>query len=213
MENTSKYCTLYVVRHGESEANLNEIVRGQTEAPLTVNGENQAKKRGKDFENIKFDAIFSSDIGRAFKTAEFIKLDRKLAIMTHKLLRERNFGPFEGKSIEHYLEVNKKLFDDLKTMEEKEKLAFKPHPDHESNDEIAMRMLTFLREIAVTYLGQKVLVVSHGSIMRATLMHLGFATYDELPSKTIENTAYFVLESDGVDFFVKETVGINKLKI
>ena len=84
---------------------------------------------------------------------------------------------------------------------------------YESNTEIATRFITFLREIAATYLGKNVLIVCHGSIMRATLMRLGFATYDTLPSGNIENTGYFVLESDGVDFFVKETVGINKITI
>ena len=106
-----------------------------------------------------------------------------------------------------------KILEKLKTASEKEKLAFKSHPDHESNDEIASRMLNFLREIAVTYAGKNVLVVSHGSIIRAFLMSIGFATYDQLRPEHIENTAYVKLESDGVDFFIKETKGINKITV
>lgn len=46
--------------------------------------------------------------------------------------------------------------------------------------------------------------------MRGFLIHLGFGTHKEFSGRSIENTGYFVLESDGVDFFVKETVGIHK---
>jgi broad specificity phosphatase PhoE len=56
------------------------------------------------------------------------------------------------------------------------------------------------------------MVVCHGNIMRCLLSHLGFAKFDELTRKSVENTAYFVLESDGIDFFIKETSGIKKMQ-
>jgi broad specificity phosphatase PhoE len=57
------------------------------------------------------------------------------------------------------------------------------------------------------------LAVSHGGAMRALLMHLGYATFDELRGRSVENTAYIKLDSDGIDFFVKETKGINKQQL
>ncbi len=150
---------------------------------------------------------------RAKRTAEIISSDRQLAVNTTHLIRERFFGGWEGKPISEFVEANKKLFDLQKKLSEDQKHDFKLYPDYESNNEIASRMLIFLREIAATYISKAVLVVAHGSIMRSTLMRLGFAKADELPAGAIENTGYVVLESDGVDFFIKETVGINKIKI
>ena len=80
----------------------------------------------------------------------------------------------------------------------------------ESADEAVSRLLTFLREVAVAYLGKTILVVNHGTNMRSLLTHLRYATFDELPDGSLENTAYIILESDGVDFFVKKKVGVNK---
>ena len=213
MENNSKLTKIYLVRHGQTEANEQEIMSGHFDSPLTPNGENQAQKRGETLKHIHFDAVFSSDLVRAKRTAEIISSDRQLAVNTTQLIRERCFGEWEGRPISEFVEANEKLFALQKKLSEDQKHDFKPYSYYESNNEIAGRMLTFLREIAVTYFAKTVLVVAHGSIMRSTLMRLGFAKVEEIPAGSIENTGYVVLESDGVDFFIKETVGINKVKI
>lgn len=65
-------------------------------------------------------------------------------------------------------------------------------------------MFTYLREVAVAYQGKDILVVSHGGVMRILLDHLG----KRVARGATANTAYIKLESDGVEFFVKETEGI-----
>ena len=209
---TQKYCTIYIVRHGQAKANVEEMVAGHFDSPLTAKGEKEAKLRAEDLKRIHFDAVFSSDLMRAKRTAEIITLGRQLAVNTTRLIRERNFGDWEGRPIKEVLEEDKKILERLSTLSEQGKRAFKINYGYESDNDIAWRLITFLREIAVSFMGQTVLVVVHGSIMRAALMHLGFANYDELPPGSIENTGYVVLESDGVDFFIKETKGVNKVK-
>jgi broad specificity phosphatase PhoE len=210
MNKSSEYCTFYIVRHGQAQANVDKIVAGSTDTPLTKEGESQAQLRSLDFGHVKFDAVFSSDLMRANKTAEIISMDKKLAVNTKKLLRERHFGDWEGRKEAEIKAENEYLFEKLKNLPEVDKRNFKFNAGYESNDEIVSRMLTFLREAAVQYPGKDVLVVSHGSMMRSVLIHLGFGSYDELPLGCIENTGYFILESDGVDFFVKGTYGISK---
>lgn len=213
--------TIYIVRHGESE--FNAILReehyvpgqfGKGEAPLTNKGEKQAEKIAYKLEDISFDAIFSSDVARTVQTAEIIKLKRKLTIQTTNILRERYSYILPGKT---FTESDKEIQKTLKKLDEKAKLAYKPdnqnEKSNESVNETAARVFTFLHEIAFTYKNKTVLVVNHANNMRAILNHLGYATYDELlPSNSIENTACIILESDGVDFFIKETFGIYKQK-
>lgn len=177
---------------------------------MTENGVNQAKAAGEILKNIHFDMVFASDLSRAKRTAEYIVAERKLVVNTTKLLRERRFGKYEGRPGKEYREENKDLFEKMEKMSELEKRRTKFDFGYENEEDLAARLLIFLREIAVTYLGKTVLAVSHGGAMRALLMHLGFATFDELRGKSVENTAYIKLESDGVDFFVRETKGINK---
>ncbi len=212
MEKDKNLTTFYLVRHGETKFNIKKILQGQTDSPLTETGRMMTQELSQDLANIRFDAIFSSDLARAKNTAEIIRLNRKLAINTHKLLRERSFGCWDGTSAKIFREKNKVLLDKMESLSEKEKINFRLYDGYETEAEIAARMITVLREIAVTYVGKTVLVVSHGAIMRSLLVHLGFGSYDELPrGKTVSNLGYIVLESDGVDFFIKNTIGINKL--
>lgn len=206
----NKYCTIYLVRHGQAQSNIDKIMAGVTDAPLTEEGAKQAEIRKQEFESIKFDGVFSSDLVRAKRTAEIIAAERQLAINTRELLRERHFGDWEGKPEEGPLQIIRESLEKIKNSTDFEKRQLSFISGFENDNEITSRMLIVLREIAAAYLGQTILVASHGSIMRALLCHLGFGTYDELPPGCIENTGYFILESDGVDFFIKQTVGVTK---
>jgi broad specificity phosphatase PhoE len=214
MEQKDKYSTFYIIRHGESEHNFNEIMQGHADSPLTPNGESQAKVRAQSFKNVDFDAVFSSDLMRARRTAEIIAAEKFLEVNTTKILRERFFGSYEGRPIKDFLAETQGQREKLKILTETEKQNFKHEQDsgYESNNEIAERMLTFLRETAIAYPGKTILVASHGSIMRATLMSLGIATYDQLSSEDVEHLAYIKLKTDGVDFFVQELEGFNTSK-
>src|SRR6266404_3116977 len=139
---TDNYCTIYVVRHGESESNVEKVVAGNTDKQLTKAGERQARERGEHLAKIKFDAVFSSDLMRAKRTAELIAMERELAVMTTELLRERNFGEWENRPEEEYLKTNKHLLEKLKILSEKEKRDLKFGQGYESNTEIAERLAT-----------------------------------------------------------------------
>lgn len=204
------YCSLYLVRHGETEWNVKRLIQGHADVPLNKQGELQAKEIAKKFERINFEAIFSSDLIRSRRTAEIIALEKKMAVSTTSALRERYFGRFQGKPVVEYRRKLKKMFEKFEKISDKERHRFKFTKEEESNEELMSRFLTFLREVAVAYLGKNVLIVTHGGPMRILLIHLGFGSHKTLPPYSIGNTAYVKLESDGVDFFIKETFGIKK---
>ena len=132
-------CTLYLVRHGETEWNKSGMVMGQSDSPLTETGLEQAKTTARELKDIHFDAIFSSDLHRAKRTAEIIKLERQLAIQTSKALRERTYGSWEGKMGEDYRENFRHLFDKVKQLSEKEAKSFKFADDIESDEQVISR--------------------------------------------------------------------------
>ena len=205
-----KLCTLYLVRHGETEWNKKGIVMGQSDSPLTEAGVEQAKTTAQELKDIHFDVIFSSDLHRAQRTAEIIKLERQLAVQTSKALRERTYGSWEGKMGKDYRKNFQHLFDKVKTLSEKEAKSFKFTDDIESDEEVIGRFITQLREIAVAYPSKTVLVVTHGGCIRTFLMHTGFVKWGELPVGSFSNAGYAKIQSDGVDFFIKEVKGIKK---
>jgi broad specificity phosphatase PhoE len=203
----NNYCQIYLVRHGETDWNAKGLLQGQSDIPLNKEGEKQAIEAAKKhFKKIKFAAIFSSDLLRAKKTAELIALEKKMAVETSTLLRERDFGPFEGK---HWQEVEKKLRMSIKEFrmlsdEVAKKLGI------ESDEKMMERFLRFLREVAVAYRGKNVLIVTHGSVMRVFLTKLGYLSKEESRQVFIKNLAFIKVLSDGVDFFVKEVFGVEK---
>ncbi len=199
----NNYCTIYFVRHGLTDWNKKGLVQGHTDIPLNSEGEAQANGLALELKDIEFDKAFSSDLLRAKRTAEIITLEHQLKIETAEVLREREFGVIEGKSNERVKEIQRII----SSLEESKRFSYKHHPSIESDEELISRLLPFLREIAVSYAGKSVLVVSHGGPIRAMLIHLGIGTYED--EIKIANLAYIKLESDGVDFFVKETKGIS----
>ena len=208
----NQYCTFYLIRHGETEWNVKRIMQGHNDSPLTELGINQAKDLAKKLRHIHFDKIFSSDILRAKRTAEIIASERKLAVATTKLLRERTFGKYEGWTIDKYYKKFEQYFVENQKLSEIETYKRKPDADIESDEEIVNRLIIFIREVAVGFPGKTVLVVTHGGIMRGFLIHLGYGTRKELGGGAVKNTAYIKLLSDGVDFFIKEAMGIEKTR-
>lgn len=204
--------TIYVVRHGESESNVyahenpNEAAShfGEFGSSLTQNGRDQAHQLAQNIKAVHFSAIFSSDLARAKETAEIIGNDRDMDVQTSPTIRERSFGKHMSNAEKR--EIEKALID----LDELEKLAFRYFPTGESGYDVVNRFKKFLEEITPIYAGKKIIVVCHGYIMRLFLIHEGFATFDELPSGSIKNTGYFIIQTDGTNSHIKEMHNITR---
>ena len=88
--------TVYFIRHGESEANCNKRFGGQLDTPLTELGLAQARCVAKFFENIPLDAVYSSNLSRAYETARATAESHGLSVTEHVGLRELHVGVLEG---------------------------------------------------------------------------------------------------------------------
>ena len=89
---------LYMIRHGESEANRDRKYAGWLPVSLSEKGEAQARQAGEKLRGVAFDKIFTSDLRRAVQTCELVLPGR--AYETEPLLREYNVGSVGGKSPE-----------------------------------------------------------------------------------------------------------------
>jgi broad specificity phosphatase PhoE len=112
--NITHYLILTIIRHGQTQGNVNNIVEGITDTPLNDNGMHQAKSAGEWLKNEKFDFVITSDLKRCKETAyiiletnlNFTKKEGNYAEM--ELLREKNFGIHEGTRLEDYQSISKK---------------------------------------------------------------------------------------------------------
>ena len=140
--------TLLLVRHGETVANANQILQGQTQGELNETGVAQAEKLAFELSQTHIDAFISSDLQRAEHTCRIIAAPHKMPFATTPLLRERDWGGFTGAFIPS--------------------LKGRVWPeDVETLAAIKHRARLFLDMIAQRYPNQTMLAVGHGIINKA----------------------------------------------
>jgi len=87
---------IILVRHGETDYNLERRIQGHTDIPLNARGEKQAEEIAEVLhEKEKIDAVFTSDLMRASRTAQLIAGD-SIPMISLRGLRERKMGEIEG---------------------------------------------------------------------------------------------------------------------
>lgn len=148
---------MWLVRHGQTDWNLAGIYQGQTDIPLNSTGIEQARKLALSLSDTHFDAIYSSDLVRARKTAEIIAEHVHLPIKTDPRLREIRQGIWEGMTIEN---VKKTYAPDFRRSEDD--LTIPHNPSAESLAEVITRMVDVANEIHNHHNGHRVLLASHG---------------------------------------------------
>lgn len=201
--------TIYIVRHGESENNLKEVIGSDPE--LTKRGEIQAELIAKTLANVKFDFIFSSDLRRTINTAKVIAKNNNLKIRTSKKLRERNYGEYEGQPMEKFRADLKDILQKMKTMPDEQIKNYRRYEGFETDEELVSRFSLYLKRIVRLHQGKTILIATHGIVMRIFLVYLGFAKYKELPPFSIKNTGYIKVTSDGNNFYLNEVNGVKKM--
>lgn len=188
---------LHLVRHGETDWNVQKRYQGSQDIPLNERGRLQAEEVGKVLGEKTFAGIYSSHLKRAVETAEIIKGSRSHSVEQYPDLKEGCYGSLEGKTFAE-IETEFGFRFDLAThqsLSNTEKLHYKIVPDMESGFEVVQRVLPVLEIIAERHLGEDVLIVTHGGVIRALLVHL--AGHDWSTTK-IQNgeVVTFVYEMD-----------------
>ena len=155
---------IYIVRHGETEANKNGYLQGWTDVPLNENGRFIAELTGRGLKDIRFDHCISSPLIRAKETAEILLREsgNSVSISFDDRIKEMNFGSFEGMSVR-----DEKLIQFLK-----EPVVDYKFPDGESFQEVMKRTQEFLKELIAKDDGKTYLVSTHGCALRAMLNFL-----------------------------------------
>ncbi len=87
---------LTLIRHGETDWNKIRKIQGQLDIPLNLFGVQQAHTCAKFLANQEFDAVYSSPLIRAYRTAEIICAKRDTIIKTDDCLEEINMGKWQG---------------------------------------------------------------------------------------------------------------------
>jgi broad specificity phosphatase PhoE len=162
---------LLLIRHGESTANASGIWQGQLEFPLSGEGRWQAHRLGRALTSRPFDAIYSSPLGRAFETAEIIARETNFsgAVVALEGLVERHGGILQGHTWVEQEVRNPELAKKFLGLPEEERWTL---VGAETDEEVLARFEKAISEIRARHAsGARIVVVSHGGVMRVFLRH------------------------------------------
>jgi probable phosphoglycerate mutase len=159
--------TTYLGRHGQTEWNVAGRRQGRLDSPLTPHGSDQARRNAHLLSAEGIDAVFSSPLGRAHRTATIIGAELGLGIRLVDELAEIDHGLWSGLTA---AEIDAR-WPGQRAVRERDKYAFR-FPEGESYADGAVRAGRVLAEIARTGV-QRPLVVSHEMIGRILLRQLG----------------------------------------
>lgn len=200
--------TLDIIRHSQSEDNLQDLVSGSNSNPsLSEKGRVDAN----NFEpNEDYDLIIASTLERAQETAEIINKKLNVEIINSDLIVEKDFGEIEGKKCATVLEG----YDEYQSIYQLYDSA--DIQGGESRVDVEKRLNKFIDWIKENYAGKKILVVTHGGIKREFARLLGLMTEEEVhnwipknlevsrveletENRTSENSNWVPLEYDNPD--------------
>ena len=175
---------LVLLRHGQSQWNLENRFTGWVDVPLTQKGEEEARQAGEKMKavQLQFDTTFTSLLQRAIRTLELalgVLGQSALSVEQDQALNERHYGDLQGLN---KAETAQKFGDEQVRIWRRSYDV--PPPGGESLENTAARTLPYLTEkiLPTIQAGQHVLVAAHGNSLRSIIMHLDQLNREEVLS-------------------------------
>lgn len=196
---------LVLVRHGQSQWNLENRFTGWVDVDLTPLGEEEARKAGRKLKGIRFDKAYASDLKRAQKTLSIMLSEigqTDIPVEKDKALNERHYGDLQG--------LNKaetaKKFGERQVHIWRRSYDVAP-PNGESLKDTAARTLPYFNSKIVPEVqaGKNVLVSAHGNSLRSIVMELDNLSKDQVLNLNLATGAPVIYDWNGSGKFVKET--------
>ena len=157
-----------IIRHGQTRANIQGILQGHFDAPLDDTGRRQAVCTAERLlDEVPFNILYSSDLQRAWETAGIIGKALGLLPVPLPELREWHLGDLEGRPRSEL----QRLYPEIMNSFQFDPEGDIPVPGGESRETFFARVARCLDRLAELHAGQRVLLVTHGCVMRAVYRH------------------------------------------
>lgn len=171
---------LTLLRHGQSQWNLENRFTGWVDIDLTEQGEAEAQRAGQLIQGIAVDVVFTSVLKRAIRTAEIAMMSagiRNVPVFSSDALNERHYGDLQGLN---KTETAEKYGADL--VQQWRRSYDVPPPNGESLEMTQQRVAPYYNEQIVPKLqqGKNILVVAHGNSLRALIMFVEHLSPEEI---------------------------------
>ena len=175
---------LDLLRHGETE--LGGGLRGSLDDALTDTG--WAQMRAAVVEQGPWDRLVSSPLQRCSRFAEELGTQLGLPVQLDKDLQELHFGTWEGQSAATLMETDAEALGLFWA----DPYSFTP-PEGERVEDFSTRVLAAVGRLHASYAGQRILLISHGGVMRLLLAQARGLPREQLLNVEVGHGALFSL--------------------
>lgn len=185
---------VYLLRHGETRYNAEgNRYCGRTDIPLTEKGIRQAEAVFEQLKGKPIDAVYSSPLKRAFKTAKIASGDEE--VVTDERLIEVDFGMWEGKRREEFMIENPQTWENWAA----DPANYRAGEIGEKASMVVQRVDSFFIEMLQKHPDQTILVTGHNGINRLYMAYklgMPLKNYRKIVQHNSSLT-YFQLDNDG----------------
>jgi 2,3-bisphosphoglycerate-dependent phosphoglycerate mutase len=203
---TTQFC---LVRHGETDWNVERRLQGHTDISLNERGLKQANQMAKALQAIElqFDVLYTSDLKRAAQTAQAIEKVFGVSAITHEALRERNLGALQGLTTKEAPDIEPELWNTH--------LSRSLHEDLRGGESIiqfAKRIKDALEQIRSEHAGKTILLVSHGGALDMMYRIASNQALDAEKVVSVPNASLSWISHDGQSWKVNNWANTSHLE-
>jgi broad specificity phosphatase PhoE len=156
--------SIYLIRHGQTAWNKEEIFRGRKDVPLDETGLKQAELAGQYFKEMEIHRIYSSTLLRAWETAQKIAQFHNLKVQPLEGILDMSFGKWEGQSHRDIQKNDREVYRQWREVPHLVRL-----PGGESLDDVKVRAMAALEEVIQEHPGKALLLVSHRVVCKVLI--------------------------------------------
>jgi alpha-ribazole phosphatase len=184
-----------LIRHGETLWNADGRFQGQQDIPLNETGRAQARITAEACTPLPFTAIYTSDLSRAWETAELIAAPHHLTPIRDARLREASFGEWEGCSLPEIAA----RWPEIVAAWRLDSLRTRP-PGGETLEAVQARVADLLTVLVERHPDEEIAVVAHGGSVRAMIVQALGGDLTIFRRMRLDNCAVSVICGDGSDY-------------
>ncbi len=194
---------IYVVRHGQTAWNLEEVFRGRMDIPLDETGKKEVHLAGKALKDETLHAIYSSPLSRSMETAENIAKFQNIEVKPLEAIIDISYGEWEGVSL---AEVQKK-YPDLYALwlKEPHKVRF---PNGESLEQVRVRTQNAIENLLEKHENENIALVAHrvpNKVISCALLGIDNSNFWRIQQDTASTNLFIYKEGQWIISYLNDT--------
>ena len=183
---------LLLIRHAQTEWNIQRRFQGHGNSPITEEGQEQLQRLKSRLAGVEFDVVYSSDLGRTMETSQMLSGKKRIE---EPRLRERGVGILEGLNLEQIMAKHAEAFQAFRAGDKDHQID-----GGESLQTALNRAWEFLEEMPVKHAGAELAAVSHAGLIRLICKQILGLKLDAPNFFQIKNTSLTQLIFSPKDF-------------